>query len=64
MEMANDVNYWDLRMTLCGFKVKRKNGQLRLVMMRFVPIEMGEKGAVKQAVSHHYIQDLQQQHYG
>jgi DNA-binding CsgD family transcriptional regulator len=47
METAQDVNYWDLRMTLCGFKVKRKNGQLRRVMMRFIPIEMGEKGAVK-----------------
>ena len=47
METAEDVNYWDLRMTICGFKVKRKNGQLRRVMMRFVPIEMGEKGAVK-----------------
>jgi DNA-binding CsgD family transcriptional regulator len=47
METAEDVNYWDLRMTLCGFKVKRKNGQLRRVMMRFMPLEMGEKGAVK-----------------
>jgi DNA-binding CsgD family transcriptional regulator len=47
METATDVNYWDFRMTLCGFKVKRKNGQLRRVMMRFIPLEMGEKGAVK-----------------
>jgi DNA-binding CsgD family transcriptional regulator len=47
METAKDVNYWDLRMTLCGFKVKRKNGQLRRVMMRFIPLEMGENGAVK-----------------
>jgi DNA-binding CsgD family transcriptional regulator len=47
MEMAQDVNYWDLRMTLCGFKVKRKNGQLRRAMMRFIPLEMDEKGGVK-----------------
>jgi DNA-binding CsgD family transcriptional regulator len=47
METAQDVNYSDLRMTLCGFKVKRKNGDLRRAMMRFIPLEMGEKGAVK-----------------
>jgi DNA-binding CsgD family transcriptional regulator len=47
MEKATDANYWDLRMTLCGFKVKRKNGQLRRAMMRFIPLEMDEKGGVK-----------------
>jgi DNA-binding CsgD family transcriptional regulator len=47
METAKNVNYWDLRMTMCGFKVKRKNGQLRRAMMRFIPLEMDEKGRVK-----------------
>jgi DNA-binding CsgD family transcriptional regulator len=47
METVKNVNFWDLRITVCGYKVKRKDGQIRRAILRFLPIEMGENGKVK-----------------